>query len=356
MQETYFSRKELIRLLKIESKEERNALCAEANRVAESFSGKKVFYRGLLEFSNYCSKDCYYCGLRKSNRKIKRYSMPLDEILSIARWVDAQGYGSLTLQSGEIHSPSKIKFIIDVIEKIKSETALGLTLSFGELPKEVYQEFFDAGGHRYLLRIETSSPTLYRKLHPRDHSFDRRLKSLIHLREIGFQVGTGVMIALPFQTIEDLADDLLFFKTFNVDMIGMGPYITHSDTPLGNIPIRFNEKERLFLSIKMVAIARLLLKDVNIAATTALQALHPQGRELALQAGANVLMPIITPVQYREHYQLYEGKPCLTESAKQCQDCLCQRLTSIGKEVGLNMWGDSPHYFARKNSERSIDG
>jgi len=349
MQETYFSRKELIRLLKIESKEEMDALFAEANCVAERFSNKKVFYRGLLEFSNYCSKDCYYCGLRKSNSKVKRYSMPLDEILAVARWADAQGYGSLSLQTGELHSPSKIKFIVDVIAKIKSQTNLGLTLSFGELPREVYQELFDAGGHRYLLRIETSNPTLYRKLHPRDHSFNRRLQSLVHLQEIGFQVGTGVMIALPFQTIEDLADDLLFFKNFNVDMIGMGPYIPHSDTPLGNIPLRFNEQERLLLSVKMVAVARLLLQDVNIAATTALQALHPQGRELALQAGANILMPIITPVHYREHYQLYEGKPCLTESAKQCQDCLCQRLTSIGKEVGLNMLGDSPHYFSRKN-------
>ena len=348
MKETCFSKKELVSLLSIDSQKELDDLFAEANRVAEKFFDKKVFYRGLLEFSNHCSKDCYYCGLRKSNSKVQRYKMPADQILEIAHWAHERGYGSLTLQSGEVPSPKRIQFIIDVIKKIKAETTLGLTLSFGELPKEVYQELFDAGGHRYLLRIETSNPTLYAKLHPEDHSFEQRLNCLKDLQEIGFQTGTGVMIGLPFQTIEDLADDLLFFKNFNIDMIGMGPYIPHSDTPLGNAPLNFDEKERLSLSLKMVAIARLFLQDVNIAATTALQALHPRGRELAMKAGANILMPIITPMEYREHYLIYEGKPCVNESAAQCQGCLTQRLKWADKEMGINMWGDSPHYFSRK--------
>ena len=178
------------------------------------------------------------------------------------------------------------------------------------------------------------------------------MQCLIDLQEIGFQVGTGVMIGLPFQTIEDLANDLLFFKELDIDMVGMGPYISHSNTPFAHLTLKYNEEQRLSLSLKMVAIARLLLKNVNIAATTALQALHPRGRELALKAGANILMPIITPQRYREHYLIYEGKPCTNESAIQCQGCLAKRLQWADREVGLHLWGDAPHYFSRIERER----
>jgi len=348
MKETCFSKKEIVKLLQIEDPKELQALFAEANKLAEELFDNKVYYRGLLEFSNYCTKDCYYCGLRKSNYTLKRYSMDLDEILGAALWAYRQGYASLTLQTGELTSSSRIRFVVDLIKKIKEKTNLGLTLSFGELPKEIYQELFNAGGHRYLLRIETSNPELYRKIHPENHSFETRLRCLMDLQEIGFQVGTGVMIGLPLQTFEDLADDLLFFKKFDVDMVGMGPYVPHSDTPLVKLPLQFTDKERLYLSLKMVAITRLFLKDVNIAAVTALQALHSRGRELALLGGANVIMPIITPKKYREHYSLYEGKPCVNETATQCQECLVHRLKWAGKDWGKGLWGDSPHYFARK--------
>jgi biotin synthase len=273
--------------------------------------------------------------------------MPKEEILEVALWAEKQGYGSIMLQSGEINTSMRVQFILDVLKAIKAKTTLGISLCLGEFSREVYQQFFDAGAHRYLLRIETSNPKLYRKIHPGDHSFERRLQCLHDLREIGFQTGTGVMIGLPFQSIEDLADDLLFFKEIDIDMIGMGPYILHKETPLAKQPCLYSKEKRLFLSIKMVALARLLLQDVNIAATTAMQTLHPKGREMALKSGANILMPIITPNAYRFKYLIYEGKPCIDESAEECQRCLERRLKSIDREVGLHLWGDSPHYFAR---------
>jgi biotin synthase len=212
----------------------------------------------------------------------------------------------------------------------------------------VYRQWFEAGAHRYLLRIETSSRELYAKIHPNNplHDFDQRLTALHNLKELGYQAGTGVMIGLPFQTIENLADDLLFFKTLDIDMVGMGPYIEHSETPLyAYRHLLLPPEQRFFLALKMIAVLRLLMPDINIAATTALQTLHPMGREKAVLAGANIMMPNHTPGKYRGNYLLYENKPCVDEEAEQCRNCLEVRMHLVGSEIGYGEWGDSRHFY-----------
>jgi biotin synthase len=212
---------------------------------------------------------------------------------------------------------------------------LGITLSLGEQTEDVYRAWFDAGAHRYLLRVETTNRELYRALHPVTHDFDARIECLQRLRRVGYQVGTGVMIGLPGQTTEDLANDIAFFRDHDIDMIGMGPYVLHSDTPLADVLDSIDPETQLELGLKMIAVTRLVLRDVNIAATTALQALNPVGREMGLQAGANIIMPNLTDTQYRESYQLYEGKPCMDEDSSMCRGCLQRRVAGIGETIGL---------------------
>jgi len=262
-----------------------------------------------------------------------------------------QGMGSVVLQSGERTDGAFIDTVTDLIVRLKEVSGgkLGITLSLGEQSPDVYRRWFDAGAHRYLLRIETSSPALYARLHPADHDYGRRVECLSVLKGIGYQTGTGVMIGLPYQTAGDLAGDIEFFRDMDIDMIGMGPYILHSDTPLasGFEDAHATQTERFRLSLKMVALTRILLRDVNIAATTALQVLDPAGREKALRAGANIIMPNITPSKYRPDYTLYQGKPCADEEPEQCMGCLNARIRMIGEEVGLNEWGDSPRFKER---------
>lgn len=320
-------------------------LLKKANRVTESFFGNSVFFRGLIEFSNVCEKNCLYCGLRKDNNSIVRYTMTEEEILEVVRWAHAEGYRTIVLQSGEVSSPKRVDFICRVVEKIKKMEGIVVSLCVGELSMEDYKRLFNAGATRFLLRIETSNPDLYKKIHPQDHSFTKRLECLSYLKEIGYQTGTGIMIGLPGQTQEDLINDMLFFKKMDIDMVGMGPYIPHSKTPLQDYPVHLTRKELLDLSLWMIASTRILLKDVNIVATTALQAIDPNGREKALLAGANVLMPILTPKKYRNQYLLYENKPCVEEEGKECTNCLRRRLTKIGKRLDLKLVGDSPHFL-----------
>ncbi|HRR29223.1 MAG TPA: hypothetical protein P5270_07645, partial [Victivallales bacterium] len=220
---------------------------------------------------------------------------------------------------------------------------LGITLCVGEQDEETYLRWFNSGAHRYLLRIETSSPELYRKIHPHDHSFEKRVNAIKTLKKIGYQTGTGVMIGLPGQEIENLADDILFFKDIDADMIGMGPYIPHNETPIGIESFGYNSEKQLELALKMIAVTRIFLKDVNIASTTALQALKINGRELGLIAGANIIMPNLTETKYRPSYKLYNGKPCLDENSSMCKACLKRRIESIGESIGFGEWGDSPH-------------
>jgi len=273
--------------------------------------------------------------------------MTKEAILSAAKFCSEKGYASLCIQSGEITSQDRLEFLIDVISTIKKEYNLQMTLSFGELPKTSLQKLFNAGGRRYLLRIETSNQKLYEKLHPKDakHSFKTRVNTLKNLKSIGYQVGTGVMIGLPYQTLDDLANDLLFFKKLDIDMIGMGPYVAHPKTPLYTVKPKL--KNAYELSIKMYALARLLLKDINIAATTALQVFDKRGREKALRAGANILMPIVTPTDLRKNYLIYPDKPCVEDTKEDCFNCLNARLKSINKKMGKNEFGDSTHFFNR---------
>ncbi len=346
-----FDKSDLVNLLSIENPADLKILYEAAYNVKTAFVGNIVYFRGIIEFSNICTKNCYYCGIRRDNRDIQRYIMSESEILNAVRWVWEAEYGSLVLQSGERMDPTFIDFVEQLLDKIRAITngELGITLSLGEQSEETYRRWFEAGAHRYLLRIETSNRELYRSLHPEDHDFEQRLHSLELLRKIGYQVGTGVMIGLPGQTIDDLAEDVLFLKKYDVDMIGMGPFIPHKDTPLANSLGDFEKIKlhQLELGLKMVAVTRLLLKDVNIAATTALQALQHDGRELGIQAGANIIMPNITDTKYREAYQLYDDKPCLDENSSMCKDCLELRIQTLGESIGYNQWGDSPHFFKR---------
>jgi biotin synthase len=348
-----FSREDLTALLLADG-EERLALFQRAQSIRLNTIGNKVYFRGLIEFSNICAKDCLYCGIRKSNENVVRYETTDDEIMNACRFAWENRFGSVVLQSGELSSPAFVNRVDSLLKKIKqlSNNELGITLSCGEQTLETYCQWFKSGAHRYLLRIESSNPELYRKIHPENdfHSFNRRIQALKDLRSAGYQVGTGVMIGLPFQTSEDLANDLLFLKELDVDMVGMGPYIEHEDTPLYEFRHQLMTKQKRFdLALKMIATLRLLMPDINIAAATALQAIDPAGREKALTVGANIIMPNLTPAKYRKEYQLYEDKPCLDEDAELCRNCLEARIEISGCEIGYGEWGDSRH-FRKYNS------
>lgn len=336
---------------------DKKLLFAKSAAVKEEYVQKKVYFRGLIEFSNICRKDCLYCGIRKSNANVNRYNVSDREILEAVDFALKSKFASVVLQSGELDNTAFVDRVENLLEKISKQTKgkIRVTLSLGEQSEETYKRWFNAGAQRYLLRIETSNAGLYKKLHPDDplHSFEQRLSCLKTLKNIGYQTGTGVMIGLPFQTTEDLANDLLFFKETGIDMIGMGPYIEHEETPLYEfrhelLPL----KERFELSLKMIAVLRLLMKNINIAATTALQAIDKMGREKALKIGANVIMPNITPGIYRNNYLLYQNKPCTDENADDCSQCLEARVQMSGDEVAWDEWGDSKHFLERGNSSK----
>jgi biotin synthase len=348
-----FTHNDIITLLSLEGKD-KELLFSKSAEVKKTHVGKKVYFRGLVEFSNICRKDCLYCGIRKSNANVNRYSVSDQEILEAVDFAFKSKYASVVLQSGELENTTFTLRVENLIKQIDKQTngKVRITLSLGEQSEETYKRWFDAGAQRYLLRIETSNPELYKKIHPQNslHSFEQRLSCLKVLKKLGYQTGTGVMIGLPFQTISDLASDLLFFKEMSIDMFGMGPYIEHKDTPLYNfrdqlLPL----KERFELTLKMIAILRIMMKNVNIAATTALQAIDKMGREKALKIGANVIMPNITPGAYRNDYLLYQNKPCTDENADDCSQCLEARVHMSGDEVAWDEWGDSKHFQERRS-------
>jgi biotin synthase len=349
-----FTRQNLISLIASEG-EDKTLIFKKSSEIKEKYIGNKVWFRGLIEFSNICGKDCLYCGIRKGNNNLTRYNLSDDEILTAAKFAYDNNYGSIALQSGEIENRSfskRVEKLLNLIKKL-SNGELGITLSVGEQEPDVYKRWYEAGAHRYLLRVESTNQLLYNKIHPNDskHNFERRLDCLKSLQEIGYQTGTGVMIGLPFQTLDDLAGDLLFMKEFNIDMCGMGPYIEHADTPLivhtdSLLPL----KDRFDLTLKMIAIIRIMMKDINIVAATALQAIDPVGREKAVRIGANILMPNITPGKYRGSYKLYDNKPCTDDSAEDCQSCLEARISLADAEVIYGEWGDSKHFEKRRKA------
>lgn len=344
-------KQKIIELLQLRG-EDRQALLKEAATVKDTTVGRKIYLRGLVEISNICSKDCLYCGIRMSNNNVIRYSASDEEVLEACRLAWENGFGSVVLQSGEVTTPSFVSRIASLLKQIKklSNNELGITLSCGEQTRDTFRRWFESGAHRYLLRIETSDYNLYNKIHPQTpkHSFERRIEALNLLRNEGYQLGTGVMIGLPFQTIDSLADDLLFFKHLDIDMCGMGPYIEHKHTPLYEYNSLLKPKrERLELALNMIAVLRLLMPDINIAATTALQAIDPTGREQALMSGANVLMPNLTPLKYRKEYLLYEGKP-YSNSEFNMSDYTKALTELTGYKTGRNEWGDSLHFQKTK--------
>ncbi|MCF7817183.1 MAG: [FeFe] hydrogenase H-cluster radical SAM maturase HydE [Kiritimatiellales bacterium] len=343
---------ELVELLSITDKDELQALYDCAYFFKEQYVGKIAYFRGIIECSNLCIKDCYYCGIRRSNTKVERFQMDEDEIVREALWTHEAEYGSCVIQSGERQDEQYIAMIERVVGRIKEATKgeLGITLSLGEQTEETYRRWKKAGASRYLLRIETTNPELYAKIHPADHSLDVRKECLAALRRTDYQVGTGVMMGLPGQTMEDLANDILFLKQIDIDMVGMGPYIPHGDTPMGQVVPPYTDeqkKQALTLGLKMIAVTRIVLKDINIAAATALQALEYTGREQGLRCGANVIMPNVTETDYRPKYQLYDNKPCTDENSSMCRGCLSGRIKGIGETVGFNERGDSPHFRKR---------
>lgn len=352
VQKDSFTKEEIIRLLKAEGEQEKT-LFKRSHDVKLKHVGNKVYFRGLIEFSNICKKDCLYCGIRSTNKNVNRYDIADDQILKAAKFAHEHKYGSLVLQAGERSDKPFINRISNLLRKIKklSNNELGITISIGEQNRETYQEWFDAGAHRYLLRIESSNPDLYNKIHPNneEHSHETRLKCLKYLQEIGYQTGTGVMIGLPFQTYEDLADDLLFMKEFDIDMVGMGPYIEHDQTPLYKYKDDLMSlTDRLRLALRMIAVLRIMMKDINIVSATALQAIDPLGREKALKIGANIIMPNITPTQERANYLLYQNKPCIDEGADDCTNCMEARINMADGEIGYGQWGDSLHYKSKQ--------
>lgn len=351
LRQPVFSEGDLISLLNAEGNDRKLLFEEAAARKLETV-GRKVYFRGLVEFSNICAKDCLYCGIRKSNERVSRYELTDDEILKACRFAWEKRLGSVVLQSGELSSPAFVDRVDRLLQTIKklSNGELGITLSCGEQTRTTYRRWFESGAHRYLLRIESSDPVLYEAIHPKNkyHVFEKRLECLHALRQCGYQVGTGVMIGLPFQTLEHLAGDLLFMKELDVDMVGMGPYLVHEDTPLARYRNQLLPKSQRFdLALKMIAVLRLLMPDINIAAATSLQAIDPVGREKALKTGANILMPNLTPQDYRRDYQLYDGKPCLDEDAELCSNCLSARVELADSEPGYDEWGDSRHFFSR---------
>lgn len=294
------SRAEIIELLKMPGDCVQN-LFNTADHIRQREVGNEIFLRGIIEYSNHCERNCLYCGLRKSNRKLNRYRMTDNEIINTAQEIKKSQVPTVVLQSGEDSFYSADR-ICRLIEQIKKETDLIITLSIGERSMADYQLFLQAGADRYLLKQETVSPELYKYLRP-GCQLDKRIQCLRSLKLLGFETGTGNMVGLPGQTVEILADDLLFMKQLDADMLGIGPFIAHPDTPFAGL-----ENDDIELTLRVLAIARILTRNTNIPATTALATLHPQGRLLALQAGANVVMPDFTPEKYKIHYEIYPGR------------------------------------------------
>ncbi len=313
-----FARQEIIDILKDDS--QNNWLFELADKVRRENVGDKVHLRGLIEFSNICKCRCCYCGLRSPNKLIDRYRIEPDDIILYAKKAVEMGYKTIVLQSGEDEFYSR-DVMCEIIKGIK-ELGCALTLSIGERSFEDYKAFKDCGADRYLIRIETTDRQLYKKMHP-NMDFDNRVRCLKDLKKLGYEVGTGCLVGLPEQTLESLADDVLFFKEIDADMIGLGPFIAHPQTPLKD-----SANGNFILALKVMALTRILLKNINIPATTAMETLNPQGRVIALQSGANVVMPNVTLSDFSSKYEIYPDKCSLSDRGE-----VEKIIKSIGRSV-----------------------
>ncbi|MGH4050261.1 MAG: [FeFe] hydrogenase H-cluster radical SAM maturase HydE [Clostridium sp.] len=320
------SKKEIIALLNCNDINQE--LFNAADEVRKKYVSDDVHLRGLIEFTNICKNNCLYCGLRRDNTNLVKYRLTEEQILDFATKAKSYGYKTIVLQGGEDDYYTKEK-MIKIIKGIKA-LDLALTLSIGEKTYEEYKAFRNAGADRYLLRIETTDKKLYEDLDP-GMSHENRLNCLKNLKELGYEVGTGAMVGLPSQTIESYADDILYFKEINADMLGIGPFIPNDDTPLAK-----SKGRELTMALKVMAITRLILPDINIPATTAMESINKNGRLMALQSGANVVMPNVTEGEYRKHYALYPGKICTGDTPSHCRGCITGKISSIGRTVSTN--------------------
>lgn len=321
-----FSDKELTSIINTNKYDKELFSCAD--KLRREHYGTDVYIRGLIEFTNHCKNNCYYCGIRAGNKNAVRYRLTEEEILSCCREGYQLGFRTFVLQGGEdpYFTDDKICHIVSSIRNAYPDCAI--TLSIGEKSKESYKAYFDSGANRYLLRHETASDSHYSLLHPETMRLETRKKCLYDLKEIGYQVGSGFMVGSPCQSTENLVADLRFLQDLSPDMIGIGPYITHKETPFAD-----KKSGSLELTLRMISILRLMFPHALIPATTALGSIHPQGRELGLKAGANVVMPNLSPITVRKHYDLYENKICTGDEAAECRACLERRVESAGYRI-----------------------
>jgi biotin synthase len=321
-------KEELLFLLEDTSEEVQEYLSEQARKVSGRTFSNKVYLRGLIEFSNYCKNDCLYCGIRRSNRCVERYRLSEEQILSCCETGHALGFRTFVLQGGEDLFYTD-EMLVELIGKIKKRFPdCALTLSIGEKKRESYEAYFKAGADRYLLRHETADEEHYAKLHPQEMSLANRKRCLYDLKEIGYQVGCGIMVGSPYQTLEHIVEDLYFMKELKPHMIGIGPFISHKDTPFADF-----ENGSVALTLKLLGILRLMFPKALLPATTALGTLDPLGREKGILAGANVLMPNLSPTNVRKKYALYDNKICTGDEAAECNRCLRGRIERIGYEV-----------------------
>ncbi len=309
--------------------EDSNALYERADSIRREYVGNAVHLRGIIEFSNYCRRSCLYCGLQKQNRKLERYRIEVDEIIDIAREAVSYGYRTIVLQSGEDEYYTD-EMICRIVREIK-KMGYALTLSIGEKNYNQYKKYKEAGADRYLLKHETADAELYSRLNP-GMSLEKRIECQKNLKNLGYQVGSGIMVGLPGQTMKSIADDIILFDKMDYDMIGISPFIPHYNTVLKDEKIISSEVVK-----KITAITRIIMKDVLLPVTTAFATLNVKsGREEMLRVGANVIMPNITPVKYKVNYEIYPDKACLYEEAWQCKGCLAQRIKSEGRTVATD--------------------
>ncbi len=302
-----------------------------ARAVAKKQFGNRIYTRGLIEFTNYCKNDCYYCGIRRSNLEVIRYRLTNEQILSCCKEGHELGFRTFVLQGGEdgSYSDEDLVEIITMIKKNYPDCAL--TLSIGEKSYESYQKYYEAGADRYLLRHETANEEHYSKLHPNNLTLSNRKQCLRDLKKIGYQVGAGFMVGSPYQTLEHVVEDLLFLKELSPEMVGLGPFLPHHQTPFAD-----KEKGSMELTLTLISILRLMLPAALIPATTALGTIHPTGREEGIRSGANVVMPNLSPTSVRKNYELYDNKICTSDEAAECRFCLDRRMHGIGYELTVD--------------------
>ena len=322
------SRADLEYLLTSIDEEESNYLKENARKCTDSIYGRDIYIRGLIEFTNYCKNNCIYCGIRRDNPNVQRYRLSKEEILECCDTGYELGFRTFVLQGGE-DAYFTDDIICEIIFSIKERhNDCAVTLSIGEKSKESYKEYFAAGADRYLLRHETANEEHYLKLHPREMSLKNRKQCLWNLKEIGYQVGCGFMVGSPYQTVDTLYEDLMFIKELEPHMVGIGPFIPQKDTPFAA-----KKAGTLEMTLRLLSIIRLMNPHVLLPATTALGTIHPLGRELGIKAGANVVMPNLSPVDVREKYKLYDNKICTGDEAVECRQCMSRRIESIGYHV-----------------------